>query len=204
MTKIPRGQGPGSLRQDWETPQAMFTLLDRRYGPFSLDAAASAANRKCPQFICPPGSPDALHPDCVGEDAFAVDWGRPGEKVWINSPYGRSVTTRWAKRIAEHSISRHLNGRAITSLLPAKCGTVWFQDYLWPLADELLLIKGRVDFGGEFGAGWFESVVFHLPGRRTGGPRVYLWDWKAEAVACGLLPPSRRKTRSLAVCVPQE
>lgn len=197
---IQRGTGPGSARQDWETPGALFTLLDRRYGPFTLDAAASSANRKCPKFICAPGSPDATHPDCFAEDAFKVWWGDPGENVWINSPYGRAVTTRWAKRIAEQAAS----GRKVTSLLPAKCGTVWFQDYLWPLADELLLIKGRVDFGGEHGAGWFESVVFHLPGGRTGGPRVSLWDWKAEAVACGLMPALRRKTRSLAVCLPQE
>lgn len=39
-----------SNRMDWETPQALFDELNAEFG-FSLDAAASESNAKCPRFF---------------------------------------------------------------------------------------------------------------------------------------------------------
>ena len=39
-----------SKSNDWATPQAFFDKLDGIYGPFTLDAAASADNYKVSNF----------------------------------------------------------------------------------------------------------------------------------------------------------
>lgn len=146
-----------SKSQDWRTPHDLFEAieaLDRR--PFTVDAAASALSRKCNAWLGP-GSPDgedALHPD--------VMWGHPGDRVWLNPPYGRMLAPFVAKAIEEVV---ECPGLAVWLLVPARTDTRWWND-LMPYASDVWFIKGRVRFlmpnGEEGDAAPFPSAVIAI------------------------------------------
>jgi site-specific DNA-methyltransferase (adenine-specific) len=65
-----------STTDEWPTPAAFFARLDRKYR-FTLDAAASPANAKCPLYFT------------REQDGLAQDWG--SHRVFCNPPYGRKI-----------------------------------------------------------------------------------------------------------------
>jgi hypothetical protein len=76
-----------SLHIDWRTPKALFDSQVRRWGPFWLDAAATAENKLAEYH---------LGPGAEVEDALSVDWlptpeivESCGENVWLNHPYSK-------------------------------------------------------------------------------------------------------------------
>ena len=36
---------------EWETPEWLFKKLDKKYGPFTLDPAATKENKKCDKWF---------------------------------------------------------------------------------------------------------------------------------------------------------
>jgi hypothetical protein len=58
-------------------------------------------------------------------------------RVWCNPPYGREVD-RWLRRLRQH-------GDGI-ALIFARTETEYFFDEIWPHADALLFIEGRLHF----------------------------------------------------------
>jgi len=136
-----------SNRGDWQTPPQLFEGLNATFG-FTLDAAASASNTLCRDYI------DAER------DALAVPWDTDGA-IWLNPPYGPTVGKWVAKAYAES-----LRGRTVVLLLPARTDTRWFHDFVLPHG-EILFLRGRLRFlvdGAEpLAAAPFPSmvVVFH-------------------------------------------
>lgn len=65
-----------TTRTDWGTPQPLFDALDREFH-FTLDAAASDANRKCPRYLT------------EAENALTADIF--DHVVWCNPPYGAGL-----------------------------------------------------------------------------------------------------------------
>src|SRR5262245_40953212 len=77
---------PENEKDRWRTPRSLFDRAARRWGPFDLDAAATADNRLCDAWFGP-GSP-------LGEDALAVAWSLAEERparAWCNPPYSRAA-----------------------------------------------------------------------------------------------------------------
>ena len=72
-----------SKSNDWATPQSFFDKLDRIYGPFTLDAAASADNYKVANHYT------------EADNALSQDWS--GNRVFLNPPYGRNLKD-WVKK----------------------------------------------------------------------------------------------------------
>lgn len=66
---------PDAIRQQWATPDWMFNYLNKRYGEFTVDAAASENNKKCERFFS------------EKDDALKQEISR-GEKVFLNPPFG--------------------------------------------------------------------------------------------------------------------
>jgi hypothetical protein len=66
--------------EDWQLHPAVFKELNRRYGPYSLDAFASDSTALLPRFYS-----KALCPGSLGMDAFSHSWA--GERLWINPPW---------------------------------------------------------------------------------------------------------------------
>jgi len=76
-----------SQSNDWATPQDFFDKLNGLYGPFTLDAAASADNYKVSNYFD------------VSADALTQDWA--GNTVFLNPPYGRELKDWVAKAYHE-------------------------------------------------------------------------------------------------------
>ena len=63
-------------------------------------------------------------------------------RVWCNPPYG-GETKKWLAKFAEHG-----NGIA---LIFVRTETQQFFDYIWPLANGILFLKGRLTFCSAYG-----------------------------------------------------
>lgn len=152
---------------NWSTPDWLFAPLHQVL-EFDLDAAADKKNAKCRQYFT------------RKENALERDWS--GLSVWCNPPYGQLPGTDvWVEQGRRQA--RNLGNR-VTMLVPVKAETAWYQDFVWgsnrvqasailrgPVPGrwyrleerwgyvELLELRGRVEFGGSDGAGFFASAV---------------------------------------------
>lgn len=120
--------GGATKRDDWTTPDWLFRQLDQEFGPFTLDAAASAGNAKCARYF------DA------GCDGLAQPW---SGRVFLNPPY-RDVGAWAAKALLETRAGR---AGVVVALLPARTGTGWFHRCVLGRAD-VRFLRGRIRFGG--------------------------------------------------------
>lgn len=158
----------GAHNDVWATPDWLWRPLDELLR-FELDAAADKRNAKCRRFY--------------DERANGLVQPWDAASVWINSPYGRkdSPTEAWVRKARATAAEL---GNRVTALLPVKADTTWWHDAVWgsnrvvtsavlgePIAGrwyrlrerwgfvEVLELRGRVNFGGAAGPGWFASAV---------------------------------------------
>jgi DNA (cytosine-5)-methyltransferase 1 len=157
---------PRERKDLWRTPPAFFAYAARRYGPFKLDAAASAEDRHCAAWFGP-GSP-------LGEDALTESWCVADEgltRVWCNPPY--SLNAHFVAKAREEART----GRVQTTLLlPATVDVDWWHEYIWeeaaPRPGVLVeLVRGRVRFlrpdGTPAGSPNFGSALVTFLARET-------------------------------------
>lgn len=161
---------PGNVRRaassktDWETPPALFDLLDSEFR-FTLDAAANDANHKCTRYL-------TEEEDALEADVF-------DEVVFCNPPYGTGLD-EWVRAFGRWA----LNGCHVVALLPANTDTRWFAD-VFRNADEIRFLHKRVQFvgGGNSNTGGSVIAVYRprplMRDRIHSGPAVGLWDWRA-------------------------
>lgn len=152
-----------SAKEDWETPDELFSTWHRIYN-FTLDAAANEVNHKVPRWLGPGSS--------LGTNALSLYWG-PGERVWINPPYQKKTkgvpdVGDWVRKGWEES----QRGNLVVMLVAARTDTKWFHAFVydrynrkWRAGVEAEFIKGRVKFVGGRHGGTFPSlvVVFNPP-----------------------------------------
>ena len=126
---------------EWETPQALFDLLDKEFH-FELDAAATPQNTKCESFF--------VLPEC---NALIINWHELDELVyWLNPPY--SNVSEFIKKAYEES----LNDLIVVCLVPSRTDTKWWHEYVMK-AKEIRFIKGRLKFGDSKNSAPFPSCV---------------------------------------------
>jgi phage N-6-adenine-methyltransferase len=116
-----------SRNHDWRTPRALFDALDAEF-TFTLDAAASADNALCDEYIT------------EAQDALSQPW---TGVAWCNPPYGDGIGKWVAKGLAESRSTAEV----VVMLVPARTETAWWHESAMR-ADEIRLIRGRVSFGG--------------------------------------------------------
>lgn len=108
-------------KNEWLTPPHIL----RRLGPFDLDPCAPI-NRPWDT---------AKHHYTIEDDGLKQPWfGR----VFCNPPYDTTLITQFIKRCAEHK-----NAIALTF---ARTDTRLFHELIFPNADSILFIKGRLSF----------------------------------------------------------
>lgn len=129
-----------SGKDDWTTPQNLFDALNDRFH-FTLDAAASDSNHKCDKYYT------------AQQNGLLQSW--EGETVFINPPYGRSVTGQWVKKASEE---HEAHKTTIVMLLPARTDTKWFHDFIYNKA-VIYFIRGRLRFGDGKNSAPFPSMV---------------------------------------------
>ena len=128
-----------SKEEKWATPQDFFDKLNDEFH-FTLDAAASPDNAKCPVYFT------------EEQNGLAQNWG--GHTVWCNPPYCRK-TGAWVKKAWEE---HQRTGCTVVMLLPSRTDVRWFHDYILGKA-EIRFIKGRLKFGGSKNSAPFPSIV---------------------------------------------
>lgn len=128
-----------SKEEKWATPQDFFDKLNDEFH-FTLDAAASPDNAKCPVYFT------------EEQNGLAQSW--EGHTVWCNPPYCRK-TGAWVKKAWEE---HQRTGCTVVMLLPSRTDVRWFHDYILGKA-EIRFIKGRLKFGGNKNSAPFPSIV---------------------------------------------
>lgn len=76
-----------------------------------------------------------------GQDAYALDWGGAGTRVWANGPYSGGNPRRTAERVALYA----LEGLEIMNLCPAAPGSDYWKRFVWPTMNAIAWC-GRLAF----------------------------------------------------------
>lgn len=139
-----------SAKQDWGTPVHLFAALDKKYGPFMLDACASRSNAKVATYF------DET------QDGLKQNWA-PYGKVFCNPPYKH--VAKWVEKCVEES----RKGAYIVLLIPARTDTKYFHEHLYNKRYvELVFLKGRIKFQGAAHCAPFPSLLAIFKPRPTG------------------------------------
>ena len=139
-----------STSAEWATPQTFYDALDAEFH-FTLDAASTHANAKCPKHFT------------AAEDGLSRSWS--GETVWCNPPYGRAIGA-WVRKCREEAD----NGATVVLLIPARTDTAYFHEYILGRA-ELRWVRGRLKFGNAKNSAPFPSVVAVFTPRQEGAEK---------------------------------
>lgn len=134
---------------EWSTPEATFRALDDEFH-FTLDAAATLANRKVENYR----GPD--HEEPMLRDALQYPW---HGVVWLNPPY--SKVREFITKAAGEAKAGHAT---VVCLVPSRTDTRWWHDHVWEgdhprEGVEVRFLKGRLKFGGSANSAPFPSVV---------------------------------------------
>lgn len=126
-------QKPGKSKQDYATPACFIKALEARFGPLTLDLAASETNRKAPLWL---GLDKGLN-------SLEIDWkGAAGDGLcFLNPPF--SHIEPWAKKCYIEGE----RGCKIFFLVPASVGSNWWRDWVHNKAYAHIL-NGRITFEG--------------------------------------------------------
>ena len=138
-----------SNSNEWATPQEFFDLLDSEFH-FSLDVAATSKNAKCSKFFT------------KDDDALTKDWS--GECVWCNPPYGRSLLPLFVMK-ASGEVQKP--NTTVVLLIPARTDTRYWHEYIFPHADEIRFIRGRLSFGKGHAPAPFPSAIVIFKSARS-------------------------------------
>jgi len=146
-------------RQDWETPNELFAIINNEY-QFTLDAAAENHNAKCERYID------------EAEDALTVH-DLVGEKIWCNPPYFDMFP--WARQFIRWS-----KENLVVVLAQDKTDTRWFRD-MFNASYKVRFLYGRVVFRNTWTTNRNGAVLFVMGDIYKGLPRmVDVWDWRRE------------------------
>lgn len=122
-----------SNSDEWTTPQDFFDIINKCY-KFTLDAAATESNTKCPKFLT---------------NGLLDKW-KYEERIWCNPPY--SNISKWVQKASESSAPSIL-------LIPSRTDTKYWHEYIFPKASFVVFIKGRLKFGDSKNSAPFPSAL---------------------------------------------
>lgn len=154
---------------EWETPAKVFDALWEVFGPFDCDPACRIGQYTAKRVLENGGlvciAPDSKRarlpkrsPGAFVFDGLKSAWRRARKlsRVFLNPPYGRDIKYWIAKAKSEVE-----NGHCelVCALLPARTDTRWFHDLIFPSADEIIFLRGRITFDGAPAPAKFPSMV---------------------------------------------
>lgn len=129
-----------SETDQWSTPQDFYDKLNEEFH-FTLDPCADEKNHKCDTYFT------------VEQNGLLQDW--KGYTVFCNPPYGRSIKD-WVKKCSDESKKNNI---IVVMLIPARTDTKYQHDYIFPYANAICFIKGRLCFGEQKNSAPFPSQV---------------------------------------------
>ncbi len=155
----------GEPRDSWETPQPLFDSLNKAFGPFTLDAAASEGNHKCSHYFTTEG---------LISPWFDID-GKPAN-AFCNPPF--SAIGDWVEKAYDEA----REGVYVAMLLPAhRCALPWFHDWVIGKAYAVHFIRGRTAYspppGIKDSTPAFGSMVVAYADPRDRGTQTAVRSW---------------------------
>lgn len=154
----PSKSSPEKKKNDWETPDNLFRLIELYYGPFNLDAAASDENAKCAIYYT------------EREDGLTQPW---FGNTWVNPPYS-NIGAWIQKGYNEAALGRC----SATMLVGARPDTQYWWDYARHA--EVVFIKGRITFKGAPQGADFPSAILHFSQGLWKSPSTSYWNLSIE------------------------
>lgn len=107
----------------WQTPPEIWLRLMAEF-KFDLDAAADEETTRLPRYLT---------------DSLEIDW--PGERIWLNPPYGRKLAP-FVRKAAQEAAK----GKLVVALIPFRCRASWWHEAVLGQATEVRCIRKRVKF----------------------------------------------------------
>lgn len=142
---------PDIVRDLWATDREVIEYMEKRFGKYDLDAAASESNAVCEKFY-------DEKTDCLKR------WWGKNKHVWLNPPYSHpDVFVKKAIEQMEH-------GNQIDMLLPGDNSTAWFAEARRNAA-EIIWIEGDIEIvdGVEYARTGRLSFISALTGKPVDG-----------------------------------
>ena len=157
---------PAHPSDEWRTPPELFLKLNSEFD-FDLDAAATPENALCQFYLT------------KEDDALAPEWrkvGWPGERVWLNPPYGKQLKF-WVEMARWQA---DMLGKLVVLLLPCHTAEKWFHEWIYdernrpphlpwgPCVSEVRFVRGRLKFtlpGEKCTSARFPSMIGVMDGR---------------------------------------
>lgn len=136
-----------SKSNEWETPQPLFDELNAEFN-FTLDPCATSENAKCQKYYTKQNS------------GLRHSW--VNEVVFMNPPYGGN-TGKWIEKAWYES----QNGAVVVCLLVSSTDRSYWHDYIFPYANEIRWLRGRITFGHAKSTAPFASVIIVFNGKKT-------------------------------------
>lgn len=123
-------QKPGQSFQSYGTPWPLIRAVERRFGPLTIDLAATRHNAKAPKWITPE------------EDSLKQNWAeRIGDGLaWLNPPF--ADIDPWARKCKEAGETSR-----VIVLTPASIGSEWFAENCEDIA-AVIGLRPRICFEG--------------------------------------------------------
>ena len=126
-----------SAWHEWGTPAKIFGPLQEEFGPFTLDACASAWNAKAPKYFT------------KEQDGLKQQW---SGRVWLNPPYGKGLG-EWLGSAWSSTAHGPQYGHAelVVAIVPSRTDTSWWHQWVIGKA-EIRFLYGRFRFEKEDGS----------------------------------------------------
>ena len=146
-----------SARDDWETPDDLFTRYRREFD-LCVDVAASRENRKLPEYF----GPDHVHSE--KRNGLAADWSQFGSRsrCWMNPSYSRGLQAAFLRKAAHE----RLRGVLTVALVPARTDTRVVHEVIYDASRwqtrpgiEIRFLPGRITFVGADSCAPFPSMI---------------------------------------------
>lgn len=146
---------PNTYATPWWVFRGVSKYLDLE---FDVDVCASDNNHKVDDYLT------------EDVDGLNIDWSAYYNVAWCNSPYGRGLIQKWARKCADQG-----QGMVVVGLINVATDTKWFYEQVWKRAKKIVFVTGRIPFlhpttGEETGANRYsQCFVVWAPGETEGG-----------------------------------
>jgi len=141
-----------SKSNEWETPKWLFDELNTEFG-FTLDPCATKENHKVKHYYT------------KEDDGLSKDWGK--DVVFMNPPYGGN-TRKWIDK----ALNESRKGAVVVCLIVSSTDRSYWHDFIFPFADQIRFIRGRITFGDAKSTAPFASAIIVF-GKRFDNKLVY-------------------------------
>ena len=173
-----RAQTDSEARQEWETPDDFFRVVDEEF-QFQIDVCATAENAKCDDYIGPMGDEGAIMIDALYS---GTPW-LPSHlrRAWCNP--GFAEVYPWMEK-AYSEAQQAYDAIVVVMAIPS-FSTKWWRDWAMKASEIRLLGGRRVQFKAPPGIKQSSNsrencLVIFRPNSHHLPPHIWTWDWAKD------------------------